>query len=389
MAALDGLRILDLSRLMPGPLCTMIMSDLGADVIKVEEPGLGDYARSAPPYIKDTGAAFLMLNRNKRSITLNLKKPEAQEVVHKLARRSDVLIESFRPGVADKLGVGYPTISEINSRIIYCSLSGYGQTGPYRELVGHDLTYMAYSGTIGATGLKGGPPVIPAVQIADIQGALYAAIAVMAALCQREKTGEGEYIDISLMDVAVASMIMPFSFHFGGFPTDRGQILLSGAAPFYSVYATADDKFIAVASLEPKFWVQLCEALKLEKYRDDQLAMGENAERIRQDLAVVFRQKSRDEWVRILNEREVPCAPVYDVREVAGDPQVKSRNMLFETETEKFGKLNQLATPIRMSRNPLTIRLPPPRLGEHTFEILQELGYSVGEAKRLEAVGVV
>jgi crotonobetainyl-CoA:carnitine CoA-transferase CaiB-like acyl-CoA transferase len=367
----------------------MIMSDLGADVIKVEQPGLGDYARSAPPFIKDTGAAFLMLNRNKRSITLNLKKPEAQEVVHKLSRHSDVLIESFRPGVADKLGVGYPTISEINSRMVYCSLSGYGQTGPYRDLVGHDLTYMAYSGTIGATGLKGGPPIIPAVQIADIQGALYATIAVMAALCRREKTGEGEFIDISLMDVAVASMIMPFSFHFGGFSTDRGQILLSGAAPFYSVYATADDKFIAVASLEPKFWVQLCEALKLEKYRDDQLAMGEDAERIRQDLAVVFRQKSREEWVRILNEREVPCAPVYDVREVAGDPQVKSRNMLFETETEKFGKLNQLATPIRMSRNPLTMRLPPPRLGEHTFEILQELGYSVGEAKRLEAVGAV
>lgn len=389
MAALDGLRILDLSRLMPGPLCTMIMSDLGADVIKVEQPGLGDYARSAPPLIRDTGAAFLMLNRNKRSITLDLKKREAQEVVHKLARRSDVVIESFRPRVADKLGVGYSTISEINSGIIYCSLSGYGQTGPYRDIVGHDLTYMAYSGAIGATGLKGGPPVIPAVQIADIHGALYATIAVMAALCQREKTGEGDFIDISLMDVAVASMIMPFSFHLAGLPIERGQILLSGAAPFYNVYATADDRFIAVASLEPKFWAELCEALGLGKYRDDQLAMGEEAERIRQDLAAVFRQKDRDEWVRILNQREVPCAPVYDVREVAGDPQVKSRNMFFETETKEFGKLNQIATPIRMSHNPLAVRLPPPRLGEHTLEILQELGYSVEEAKRLKAVGAV
>lgn len=389
MAPLEGLRVLDLSRLMPGPLCTMILGDLGADVVKVEQPGTGDYARSAPPFIGNTGAVFLMLNRNKRSITLNLKNTDAQEVVHKLAKRSDVFVESFRPGVAERLGVGYPTISRINERIVYCSISGYGQTGPYRDLVGHDLTYTAYSGAIGATGLEGGPPVIPALQVADIQGGIYAAVAIMAALYRREKTGRGEYVDISLMDAAVASMILPLSFHFAGLPTERGTLPLSGAAPFYSVYETAGGRYLSIAALEPKFWVELCSALGLEKYEDRQYAVGEEAERIREDLATLFRRTNRDEWVRILNERNIPCAPVYDLGEVPSDPHVRLRNMIFQTETEAFGKLNQVSTPILMSEGPVPVRFAPPRLGEHTHQILRELGYSVNDARRLEAARAI
>jgi crotonobetainyl-CoA:carnitine CoA-transferase CaiB-like acyl-CoA transferase len=367
----------------------MILGDLGADVIKVEEPGVGDYARSAPPFIEDTGAAFLMLNRNKRSITLDLKTPEAQQVVYKLAGRSDVLVESFRPGVTERLGVGYPTISKINERIIYCSISGYGQTGPYRDLVGHDLTYTAYSGAIGATGPKGGAPVIPAIQVADIQGGMYATIATLAALYRRAKTGKGELIDISLTDAAVASMIMPLSFHFAGESTQRGDSFLSGRAPFYNVYQTADRKFISIAALEPKFWVELCNMLGLEKYQDKQLASEQEAQQIREDLAALFRQKSRDEWVKILNEREIPCGPVYDVGEALADPHVRSREMIFQMETKAFGKLNQLATPIRMSHSPLSVRTPPPKLGEHTLQILQELGYSKKDVERLEAEGAI
>jgi crotonobetainyl-CoA:carnitine CoA-transferase CaiB-like acyl-CoA transferase len=389
MAPLDGLHVLDLSRLLPGPLCTMILGDLGADVVKIEQPGIGDYARFAPPLIGDTGSAFLMLNRNKRSITLNLRNTEAKGILHKLATRADVFVESYQPGVAERLGVGYPAISEVNERIIYCSISGFGQTGPYRDLVGHDLNYLSYSGAIGATGLKGGPPVIPAIQISDIQSAIYAAVAITAALYRREKTGEGEYIDVSLMDTAVAAMIMPLSYHFAGASIERGGWFLSGGAPFYNVYETKDRKFISIGSLEPKFWVELCKALGVEEYQDQQIASAEVSQKIQADLAEKFRGKKRDEWVKILNEREVPCGPVYDVSEVPADPQVKARQMIFEMETEAFGKLNQLATPIRISHNPLIIRSAPPKLGQHTFEILRELGYSTREVERLKTEGAI
>jgi crotonobetainyl-CoA:carnitine CoA-transferase CaiB-like acyl-CoA transferase len=389
MALLDGLHVLDLSRLLPGPLCTMILGDLGADVLKIEQPEIGDYARFAPPLIGDTGSAFLMLNRNKRSITLNLKNAEAKGILHKLVMKADVFVESYQPGVAERLGVGYPTISKVNERIIYCSISGFGQTGPYRDLVGHDLNYASYSGTIGATGLKGGPPVIPAVQISDIQSAIYGAVAITAALYRREKTGEGEFIDISLMDTAVASMIMPLSYYFAGASTERGGSFLSGGAPFYNVYETKDRKFISIASLEPKFWVELCNVLGVEEYQDQQIAPAEVSQRIRADLAEKFHSKERDAWVKILNERGVPCAPVYDVSEVPADPQVRARQMIYEMETEAFGKLNQLATPIRISHNPLIAKSAPPRLGQHTVEILRGLGYSTKNVERLKTEGAI
>jgi crotonobetainyl-CoA:carnitine CoA-transferase CaiB-like acyl-CoA transferase len=367
----------------------MILGDLGADVVKVEQPEIGDYARFAPPLIGDTGSAFLMLNRNKRSITLNLKNAEAKEILHELAAKADVFVESYQPGVAERLGVGYPAIRKVNEHIIYCSISGYGQTGPYRDLVGHDLNYAAYSGAIGATGLKGGPPVIPAIQISDIQSAIYAAVAITAALYRREKTGEAEFIDVSLMDTAVASMIMPLSFHFAGASTERGESFLSGGAPFYNVYETKDRRFISIASLEPKFWVELCNALGVERYQDQQIAPAEVSQQIRADLAEKFREKKRDEWVKILNEREIPCAPVYDVSEVPADPQVRARKMIFEMETEAFGKLNQLATPIRISHNPLILRSGPPKLGQHTLEILRGLGYSTKDVERLKTEGAI
>jgi len=388
MGALDGVRILDLSRLLPGPLCTMILGDLGADIIKVEQPQIGDYARSVPPFIGETGALFLMLNRNKRSITLNLKKSEAREVIHKLAKRSDVFVESFQPGVAERLGVGYQAIKLTNERIIYCSISGYGQTGPYRDLVGHDLTYTSYSGAIGATGVEEGPPVIPAIQIADIQGGIYATVAILAALYRRESTGKGDFIDISLTDAAVASMILPVSFHLAGLPTGRGKLALSGAVPFYNVYKTADGRFIAIAPLEAKFWIELCETLGLEKYEDKQYATDEMGP-MRNDLARILVQRSRDEWVKILGQRSIPCAPVYDVDETLNDPHVRSRDLIFQLDTEPYGELTQLATPIRMLQSPRSVRSPPPELGEHTSQILQDLGYNASHLERLREIGAI
>ena len=388
MAPLDGLRVLDLTRLMPGPLCTMILGDLGADIIKIEQPEVGDFTRVAPPFIADTGVTFLALNRNKRSITLNLKNHDSHEVVRKLVLSSDVFVESFQPGLAQSLGVGYETISGINKGTIYCSISGYGQTGPYRDLVGHDINYISYGGTLGATGQESGPPIIPATQVSDIQAALYAAMAIVAALYRREKTGKGEYIDISLMDAAVASMIIPLTFHSAGAPVDRGTLFLSGGVPFYNVYETADHKFISIGAIEPKFWAELCRTLTLEKYEDQQFASAA-FEQIRVDLAAAFRQKTRDEWVRLLNGREIPCAPVYDVDQVPGDPHVRSRGMIFRMETAAFGRLSQLATPIRMTKNPLSVRLPPPKLGEHTLQILHGLGYSEKDVQRFKTAGAI
>jgi crotonobetainyl-CoA:carnitine CoA-transferase CaiB-like acyl-CoA transferase len=331
---------------------------------------------------------FLALNRNKRSITLNLKNDDSHEVVRKLVLSSDVFVESFQPGLTQSLGVGYETVSGINKDIVYCSISGYGQTGPYRDLVGHDINYISYGGTLGATGQESGPPVIPATQVSDIQAALYAAMAIVAALYRREKTGKGEYIDISLMDAAVASMIIPLTFHSAGVPVDRGTLLLSGGMPFYNVYETADHKFISIGALEPNFWAELCRALALEKYEDQQFASAV-FEQIRVELAAAFRQKTRDEWVRLLNDREIPCAPVYDVDQVPGDPHVRSRGMILEMETAAFGKLSQLATPIRMTQNPLSVRLPPPKLGEHTLQILHGLGYSEKDVQRLKTAGAI
>jgi len=214
-------------------------------------------------------------------------------------------------------------------------------------------------------------------------------VAITAALYGREKTGKGEFIDISLMDAAVASMIMPLSFYFAGMPTERGRLHLSGAAPFYNVYETADRRFIAIAPLEEKFWIELCKTLGLEEYEDQQLAGPEKSEEIRKALATAFCQRNRDDWVRILKQRSIPCAPVYDINEVPVDLHVKARNMIVDIETQTYGKLHQLATPIKMPDNPLTMRLPPPRLGEHTLQILQEVGYSTGDAERLSAIGAI
>ncbi len=387
--ALDGIRVLDLSRLLPGPYCSMLLADLGAEVIKIEEPTLGDPTRWTPPYLKDTGIAFLNLNRNKKSLTLNLKHPQGVEVFHKLATQADVILEGFRPGVMDRLGIGYQAIAHMNPRIVYCSLSGYGQDGPYRDRSGHDVNYIGLAGALGLTTDGQGRPVIPGVQIADLGGALAATIAILAALLARERMGRGQYIDIAMMDVAVGLLTIAAASLFSGtgLPVG-GRFGLNGLFPFYDVYETKDGQYLSLGALEPKFWQNLCQALDRPDLSNKQFASGQERKHLSAELRQIFRSKSRPEWLEIFAEADVCCEPVLTLEEASAHQQVQHRQMITQIEHPELGTIQQLGTPFKLSETPATMRTAAPQLGEHTDEILQSLGYTEPQRRALRKAGV-
>src|SRR5258708_7887537 len=257
--ALQGVRILDLSRMLPGPYCSMMLADLGAEVIKVEEPKIGDPTRHSPPTIDGRSAAFIQVNRNKKSIALDLKQPEGRAIFLKLASTADCVLEQFRPDVVDRLRVDYATVAEVNPRIVYCSLTGFGQNGPHRERSGHDLNYLALSGVLGLTADERGKPVIPGVQVADLAGAMIAGFAILAALLARDRTNRGQYLDVSMFYVMLSMLPIPASYEFAGktIPVG-GKYVLSGQYPFYNIYQTSDGKYMTLGALEPKFWANFC-----------------------------------------------------------------------------------------------------------------------------------
>ena len=384
---LEGIRILDLSRQLPGPYCTLLLGDFGAEVIKVEDP-----ARRWPP-VGETDPTSLALDRNKKSIALNLKTSDGREIFYELARRVDVILEGFRPGVATRLGVDYETIKKINPRIIYCSLSGYGQDGPYRNLVGHDINYIAIGGVLGITGESGGPPIIPGIQIADLGGGgMFAAIGILVALIAREKTGRGQFIDVAMLDGVVSWLSMHawmFLAGFQVFPFKRGEMVLNGGVPCYNIYETKDGKYIAVGALEPWFWENLCKALGLESFIPDQFATEERGMEVRSALRDVFRTKSRDEWFDLLKDKDVSVGPVNTFDEVFSNPQVLHREMLVEMDHPTLGKIKQIGIPMKFSDTPGKIRSPPPFLGQHTEEILQSLGYEKEKIMELRKENVI
>jgi len=257
--ALENVRVLDLSRMLPGPFASMMLGDLGAEIIKVEEPRTGDPTRWSLPLIAGQSAAFLQVNRNKKSIAIDLKRDEGREIFLKLAERADVVLDQFRPGVVDRLGVGYAAVSEVNPRIVYCSLTGFGQDGPHRDRSGHDLNYLALSGVLGLTTDERGKPVIPGVQVADLAGGMIAAYGIIAALYARERTGRGQFVDVSMYDVMMAMLPVPAAQYFAGATLKVGDKYgLSGAYPFYNVYETGDGRFMTLGALEPKFWENFC-----------------------------------------------------------------------------------------------------------------------------------
>jgi crotonobetainyl-CoA:carnitine CoA-transferase CaiB-like acyl-CoA transferase len=384
---LDGVRVLDLSRLLPGGYATLLMADLGADVVKVEEPGRGDYIRWTPPLVDGESAGHRALNRGKRSMTLNLKDPAGVDLLRRLAGRFDVLVESFRPGVMDRLGIGPAALAEANPRLVYCAITGYGQDGPYRDAVGHDIDYIGVAGMLGLSGEAGGPLVVPPVQVGDLAGGgMAAVIGVLAALLEREGTGRGRFVDTSMLDGVVSWL----SVHLGNFLATgeepaRGRMRLSGAYACYGVYRCADDRHVAVGALEPKFWQALCEAMALPELAETQYGPPEVQEEMRGRIQAAFGSKPRDEWLERLAGLEVCVAPVNSLSEAVADPQVRHRNLVAEIDGVPVGP----GSPFRLDGEQQQDLRPAPGFGEHTAEVLAELGIGDEELADLRGRGAI
>jgi crotonobetainyl-CoA:carnitine CoA-transferase CaiB-like acyl-CoA transferase len=391
MGALSGVKVLDLSRLLPGPYCTLMMADYGAEVIKIEQPGEGDYIRWRKPGINGIGARHLTINRNKKSVELNLKTEEGKEIFKKMAVEADVILESFRPGVMERLGVGYEEISKINDGIVYCSLTGYGQTGPYRNLPGHDVNYIGYSGILGLIGERNGKPIVPGVQIADIGGgALLSLSAICMALFHRERTGKGQYIDVSMLDGAVTWIYAAVSDFFASNEVpERGKNRLDGKYACYDVYETKDHKYISVGANELKFWKKMCELMGKPEWIELHEAPDDVQLQLKKDLAAVYKTRTQKEWVDLLKYEDTCVGPVYDMDEVFEDPQIIARNMFTKMQHPTAGEIKQIGFPIKFSKTPGVIQSHAPLLGEHTDEILSSLHYSSKQIELLRENGVI
>jgi len=385
--ALEGIRVLDLSRMLPGPYCTMMLADLGAEVIKVEEPALGDPTRRSPPLVDGKSVPFNQVNRNKKSIALDLKQREGRDIFLKLASRADCVLEQFRPGVVDRLGINYAAVAKVNPGIIYCSLTGFGQNGPHRERSGHDLNYLALSGVLGLTTDERGRPVIPGVQVADLAGGMIAAFAILAALLARNKTGRGQYIDVSMFDVMLSLLPIPAAHHFAGQTIEvGGKYVLSGAYPFYNVYETSEGKFMTLGALEPKFWANFCRKVDRDDLIARQFDSGERRSDLFKQVEEIFKARTRNDWVELMRDADCCCEPVLSMTEAFEHAQTRAREMVGETDD---AWATQLGSSYKMSDALSRKASSAPELGEHTEELLASIGISEDEYVRLKGAGVV
>jgi crotonobetainyl-CoA:carnitine CoA-transferase CaiB-like acyl-CoA transferase len=392
---LEGIRVLDLSRLLPGGFCSLLLADFGADVIKVEDTGMGDYIRWAPPHYEGAdptagSALFLSLNRGKRSIRIDLKTDAGRDVLLRLARDADVLLESFRPGVLDRLGVGYERLRAENPGLVYCAITGYGQDGPYRDRSGHDMNYLGLVGVLGLTGEKDGPPVQAAAQIADLGGgALMAAFGILAALRERDRSGEGQLVDVSMADGALSFLAMTAARALAeDAPPRRGEQDLAGRLICYRPYACSDG-WVTLGALEPKFWQAFCRGVGREDLIERQFEhAGSDAHR---EVEQILAARTRDEWKAFAGEHDCCLEPVLELDEALESELVRARGMVAELDQPGVERpVRLLGVPVGMSRTPGDPnRSPGPALGEHTREILLESGLSEEEADRLLESGAV
>ncbi|MBI2909274.1 MAG: CoA transferase [Chloroflexi bacterium] len=385
---LEGNKVIHLSRVRPGHLTAMLLSDYGADVLSIEQPGY------AAERAKGSGVPFTRprpANRNQRNMTLNLRSPQGKEIFFKLVKDADVLLEGFRPGVTRRLGMDYETLEKMNPGLVYCALSGFGQEGAYRDYVAHDINYISYAGFLDLTGPADGPPALPGVNMADMAASVHAALGILTALMGRQKTGVGQLIDVNYLDGMIAWHINTADEYFAGDPEPkRGRTPVTGLNPCYNVYEASDGKYVSIGCNEPWFWQNLCKALGREDLVPHQKAAGEKREEIFRDLRAIFRTKTRDEWIKHLRATgtDIACAPVYSFGEALSDPNI-ARRMLVEAQGPDGATHRYIAPPFKLSKTPFQIKRLPPNIGEDTDEVLKSLGYDAAAIDGMRKEGVI
>lgn len=372
---LQDVRVLDLSRLLPGPYCTMMLADFGAEVIKIEEPTVGDYARHMEPMLDENSALFHQVNRNKKSVCLDLKNSRDKEHFLQLVKQSDVVVESFRPGTMKRLGLDYNKLKEINPGIIYCAITGYGQTGPDSKLAGHDLNYISQTGLLDLFGKKGESPTVPAAQIADIGGgALPAVIGILLAVIEKNKSGKGQFVDISMTDGALSWLPILFSEYLATKKNlKRGEQALTGAKANYNVYETKDKRYLAVAAVEPKFWEVFCQTIGQDDFAFQINASQAEQTAMIQTIQQIIQAKTLEEWAAVFADKEACVSAVLTFEEAMNHPQLNERDMFISFDQPETSHHTQLGIPIKLSETPGVMKTAAPKLGEHTNEILKSL----------------
>ena len=392
MKALDRVRVLDLTRALAGPYCTMMLGDYGADVVKIERPGTGDDTRGwAPPHIGDQSSYFLQINRNKRSMTLNLRHPEGKQIFLEMAKGADVVVENFTPGVVDRLGIGYESVKALNPGVVFCSISGFGQTGPYASKPAYDQIMQGIGGLMSITGEPGRPPVKTGVAVTDIGAGMLGAFAIMTALFHRatNERKEGQYIDISMMDLQVSWLTYMAGYYFA---TGKNPEKTGAAHPSlvpYQTFLCQDNKYISIAIGSDRLWERFCKAMQREDLFNHPDYV-QNVDRVRNRPQIIsllqeeFAKKPTADWVRQLDEGGIPCAPINEMSDIFTDPQVLARNMVMDVPHPTLGTIKQTGITVRFSETEGSIERPPPLLGEHTDEVLLQQGYSEADIKRFK-----